>query len=110
MTQTSFQARLERAKKDGRLSTSDLSIWFGRSYHTIRGWLVPRADRARKQGYEPWGPQADSVYQSLALLEACIKRKRGLPVPVELSPVERRDHVTRVRHDLNGRLPKARSA
>jgi hypothetical protein len=110
MTTPSFQARLERAKKDGRLSTSDLSIWFGRSYHTIRGWLVPRADRARKQGYEPWGPQADAAYRSLALLEDHIRRKRGFPVPLELSPVERQIHVKRVRHGLNGRLPKTRSA
>jgi len=106
----SFNERLARAKKDGRLSTSDLSIWFGRSYHTIRGWLVPRADRDRKQGYEPWGPQADAAYKSLELLEQSIRRKRGFPVPLELSPIERQNHVKRVRHGLNGRLSKTRSA
>lgn len=110
MNRDSFQSRLERAKKDGRLSTSDLSIWFGRSYHTIRGWLVPRADRDRKQGYEPWGPQAEFAYKSLELLEQSIKKKRGFPVPLELSPVERQIHVKRVRHGLNGGISKARSA
>ena len=71
---------------------------------------MPRADRERKQGYEPWGPQADAAYCSLELLEQSIRRKRGFPVPLELSPIERQTHVKRVRHGLNGRLPKTRSA
>jgi hypothetical protein len=99
MKKSSFKTRLERVKKQGSLTTADLSILLGRPYHTVRGWL---------QGYEPWGPHGEESRRLLSKVESTIKKRRGLPVPVRLSPIERRDHVTQVRHDIDGRLSQAR--
>ena len=97
----SFQKRLERVKRDGSLTTADLSVWFDRPYATVRGWL---------QGYDPWGPHGEESARLLGVLENAIKKRRGFPVPVRLSPIARREHVQQVRHALNGGLPQARLA
>ena len=118
MNRDSFQSRLERAKNKGKLSTADLSIWFARPYHTVRGWLVPRSDRKRGEGYEPWGPQADNAHRLLDTLEQVIRLDVSLPVPDTLSPLERqayikkirRQYVRQVKHDYYSRLSETRSA
>lgn len=99
-----FQSRLEHVSKAGLLTTADLATWFGRPYHTVRGW------RTNPAHYRPWGPNGREAERLLDLLEHAIKRKRGFPVPINLSPVERRAHVGRMRHELDTRLSKARSA
>jgi hypothetical protein len=40
-----FHKRLKRAKRRGKLRTSDLARWFGRPYTTVDSWL--------KRGCEP---------------------------------------------------------
>lgn len=101
MTTANVQTRLKRAMLAGSLTVADLSTWFARPYATVRGWL---------QGYEPWGPHGEESRRLLALLEQAIKRRRGFPVPVQMSPIERRNHVRQVRHDLDGGFFKARAA
>ena len=96
-----FKTRLERAKKQGRLTTADLSTWFGRPYHTVRGWL---------EGHEPWGPNGEESIRLMAILERAIKKHKGFPVPVHLSPQQRRAYVEARRHDLDGGLSRACAA
>ena len=97
----SVEARLKRAMLAGSLTTADLSIWFARPYATVRGWL---------QGYEPWGPHGEESRRLLGVLEQAIQSYRGFPVPVHLSPIERRKHMKRLRHGLDGRFSQTRSA
>lgn len=101
MTKT-FQQRLERAKKSGSLTTADLSIWFARPYATVRGWI--------ENGYEPWSVHEGEISRLLDVLETAIRKKRGFPLPSKLSPFERREHVTRMRHELNGGLSQTRAS
>lgn len=96
------QARLRRAMQTGSLTVADLSTWFARDYHTVHGWV--------EKGRQPWGPNGDQSLQLLGLLEQAIKQKRGFPVPVSLSPSERRRHMRLARERLNGAVPKTRSA
>jgi hypothetical protein len=110
MKKRSFQARLERVKKQGSLTTADLSILLRRPYHTIRGWLYPRRDRGCTDAYKPWGALGDEAERFLSAVEKAIEQRRGFPVPYALSPPERLRYVTRISHDLNGRLPKTHSA
>ena len=98
----SFHTRLVRAKKNASLTPSDLSIWFARPYGTIRGWL--------EQGYEPWGPNGDAARTMLSHLEDALKRHDGFPVPVHLTPVQRREHVKRIRKYVDGRVLKVGTA
>ena len=96
-----FHTRLEKAKKQGRLTTADLSRWFGRPYHTVRGWL---------EGHEPWGPNGEESIRLMAILERAITKRKGFPVPVHLSITERRAYIEARRHDLNGGLSRTRTA
>jgi hypothetical protein len=97
----SFQSRLKQVSKAGLLTTADLSTWFGRPYATVRGWL---------QGYEPWGPNGEEARRALGVLERAVKAHKGFPVPVHLSPIARREHVRRMRHELNVGLPATHPA
>jgi hypothetical protein len=97
-----FHTRLRRAQKLASLTPADLSIWFARPYGTIRGWL--------EQGYEPWGPNGDVARYMLDLLEHAITRRNGFPVPVQLTPVQRREHVKRIRKYVDGRVLKVGAA
>jgi hypothetical protein len=97
-----FKTRLERAKKQGRLTTADLATWFERPYPTVRSWLL--------KGREPWGPNGEDSLRLMAILERAIKNKRGFPVPIRLSPSNRRAYVEARRHDLDGRVPRACAA
>ena len=96
------QARLKHAMETGSLTVADLSIWFARDYHTVHGWI--------EKGREPWGPNGEASLRMLAVLEQAIKQRRGFPIPLHLSPPERRAHMIKVRRELDGSLSKARSA
>ena len=96
-----FNERLERVRTTGQLTTADLSIWFERPYSTVHAWLA--------RGYEPWGAHADEATRLLKLLERAIARRK-FPMPYQLSPLERREHVQQVRHALNGGLSQTRLA
>ena len=85
-----FVRRLNSAKENGRLTTTDLSIWFERPYHTVRGWL---------EGKEPWGVYAEDVSRHLDILEKLIAKRNGFPVPAVLSPSDRRKHMKKARHE-----------
>lgn len=97
----SFSTRLQKVKKAGLLTTADLSLWFDRPYPTVRGWL---------DGYEPWGPNGDRARHLLDIIESAVEHRRGFPVPVHLSPSDRREHMRRVKNDHGARLPKTHSA
>jgi hypothetical protein len=104
MGQQSFRRRLESAAQSGKMTTADLSVWFARPYATVRGWLT------NPHHYVPWGPDGDEAQRLLTILERAIKRKDGFPVPLNLAPLGRRLHVTRMRHELDGRLSPTRAA
>lgn len=106
MGKDSFQARLDRAKRDGNLTTADLAIWFGRPYHTVRGWLEPRSDRDRRKGYEPWGPHREEAMRRLVNLERFVRHNKSSYV---MGPRERAQWLTQVAREFNGALPKAHS-
>ena len=96
------QQRLRRVMADGRLTVADLSTWFGRDYHTVHGWV--------EKGRHPWGPNGASSLCLLEALERAIKQKRGFPVPLQLSPLERRTYMKQVRRDFDRGVSKTRSA
>ena len=100
----SFRTRLERAAQTGKMTTADLAIWFARPYATVRGWLT------NPHHYVPWGPDGEEARRLLTILESAIKRREGFPVPLHLSPLGRRMHVQRMRHELDGRLSATRAA
>lgn len=100
----SFRSRLEHAARSGKMTTADLSVWFARPYATVRGWLT------NPHHYVPWGPDGEEAERILSVLEQAIKSKQGFPVPLNLSPLGRRLHVTRMRHELDGSLPATRAA
>src|SRR5712691_895829 len=100
MGQQSFRSRLEHVAQSGKMTTADLSAWFARPYATVRGWLI------NPHHYVPWGPDGEEAQRLLEVLEKAIRHRRGFPVPLSLSPLGRRMHVTRIRHELNGGLPQ----
>ena len=75
------------------MTTADLSIWFARPYPTVRDWL---------EGREPWGPNGQEAYRRLVILENVILGKDMFPVPVELKPKERCEHMKAARHEHIG--------
>jgi hypothetical protein len=96
-----FAQRLETVKNHGLMTTADLARWFDRPYPTVTKWL---------RGHEPWGPNGERARLLLDLLEEKIKARDGFPVPVQLTPVERRDYLQGVRRGIERRLPSAYSA
>ena len=118
MAKVTFQSRLERVKKSGRLTTADLSVLFARPYATVRSWLAGKSlkhrNNARQEGYEPWGPNGEAARAFLPVLERAAQNNKGLPVPVALSPPERVAYVKRLakrlRHDGHRSISSSRSA
>jgi hypothetical protein len=94
-----FQQRIAAVLRDGGLTVMDLSRWFERAYPTVRTW---------QEGREPWGPHGEESRALLTVLEKLIAAGKVLPVPVKLSPRERRVYIERVRDEC--RLSKARPA
>ena len=107
MKNTNFQNRLHAAQVLGNLSVADLSIWFARPYHTVRGWLIPRTDRAREAGYEPWGPHRAEIFRRLENLERFVRHNK---TPYVMGPHERIQWLKQVTRDFNGSISPSRSA
>jgi hypothetical protein len=107
MKKSSFQTRLQAAQVAGNLSTADLAIWFARPYHTVRGWIIPRTDRDRREGYAPWGPHRDEILRRLENLERFVRHNK---TPYVLGPHERIQWLKQVTRDFNGAVSSSRSA
>jgi len=61
-----FQLQLKTAMFHGGLTVADLSIWFGRSYHTVRMWVV--------NGCTPrLPPSAEEAITDMELLEKAVR-------------------------------------
>ena len=91
MTQASFYQRLRSAMESGSLTPSDLARWFDRPYSTVSKWLAEQR--------EPWGPNGERAYHQLTRLEQLIRKRRGFPIPVDLSPTDRVTHLEGVKRD-----------
>lgn len=87
----SFGKRLAICLKEGRMAQGDLRWWFGRSYSTTASWL--------KDDREPRGPAGDEARRRLVLLEKGIAARRGFPIPVTLSSIERPAYIEKMFHD-----------
>jgi hypothetical protein len=94
-----FQERIAAVLRDGGMTIMDLSRWFERAYPTVRTW---------QNGREPWGPHGEESRALLATLESLIAAGEVFPVPVKLSPRQRRAYIERVRDE--SRLLKTHSA
>jgi hypothetical protein len=94
-----FQERIAAVLRDGGMTIMDLSRWFERAYPTVRTW---------QKGREPWGPHGEESRALLVTLEQLIEAGKVFPVPVKLSPRQRRAYIERVRDE--SRLSKTHSA
>ena len=94
----SFAQRLARCAEKGQLTKADLRRWFKRPYSTVETWL----DDHR----EPRGAAGDLARHHLALLERGIAERRGFPVPVELSAIERPHHIEKLYHDISAAVSR----
>ena len=95
-----FSHRLAICLKRGQMAQGDLRWWFGRSYATTASWL--HGTRTPRPG-SPIGVEAE---RRLLLLENAIARKKGFPVPHDLSLTERPHHIEKLYHDNSARVPR----
>jgi hypothetical protein len=99
----SVQDRLTWCLKHGRLTVADLTLWFERSYWTVRNWI--------DGGVEPRGPRTGKMLDELAALERMIKRRRKpFPVPFSVDHFKRPAYIRKARSERHAYLPKRRSA
>ena len=84
-----FQHRANQALRSGRLTIADLSTWFARPYATVRSWVL--------DGRRPWGPHGDEAIKWLGILEQAIAREQRFPMPLNLSPLQRREYIRQSR-------------
>lgn len=106
--QLAFQERLEQAKNSG-VSVADLALWFNRPYHTVRGWLVPRTDRDREGGYEPWGPYRKELLKRMEQLETALTKKEW--IKGQYAPrVKRQKILKALRRECDRAISKTRPA
>ena len=91
---TDFTKRLRWCIKHGDMTVADLHHWFERPRSTVRTWVL----HARIPG----GPAAAKACLLLDLLEGRIKKRRGFPIPADLSWFDRPDYVKKLRHDTAG--------
>ena len=98
---SSFTARLAICLKRGQMAQGDLRWWFDRPYSTTATWL---------RGREPRGPAGDEARRRLTILETAIKNKRGFPIPVSLSSIERPHHIKKLFEDISPRVSKRHPA
>ena len=84
------------------MAQGDLRWWFDRSYSTTASWL--------KDDREPRGPAGDEARRRLAVLETSIEKKRGFPVPVSLSSIERPHYIKKLFNDNSSRVSGKHSA
>lgn len=86
-----FSQRLWSCLERGHMAKADLHHWFDRPRATVRVWLSGQ--------YEPRGPAGDEARRRLDLLERAIATKKGFPVPVKLSSLERPHHIKKTFND-----------
>lgn len=84
--------RLLQCQRQGQLTTADLARWFGRPYHTVRGWL--------EHGYQPRGPQGIEVLRRLEWLEYALSIGYGFPLSLTESQNQRPATIERIRNEL----------
>lgn len=89
---TSFSKTLKDLMQVGDLTYADLHHWFVRPRPTVRAWV--------EREHEPRGPSGSLAWERLRLLERAIKFRQGLPVPRELSCMERPAYIQQVRDGL----------
>lgn len=85
-----FELRLWACLTQGHMTKADLHYWFDRPRATVRTWLA---------GREPRGPAGEEARRRLDLLERAIIAKKGFPVPVKLSSLERPLHIKKTFND-----------
>jgi hypothetical protein len=108
----SFAQRLEAAKRRGRLRTSHLQLWFGRPYHTVRGWMVGRKLKRLngRSGWEPSGPDRAEIDRRLVQLEQAVGNRKYFPIPHGLTYTQQRRHVEGAQRATDRRVPGARAS
>jgi hypothetical protein len=101
-----FAERLAICLRKGQMVQGDLRWWFGRSYATTGAWLKG----SRSPGEERRRAGHDEAWRRLELLEMAIARKKGFPVPHDLSLTERPHHIEKLYHDNCARIPRKNTA
>ena len=100
MTPAEFKRRLDAATRRGRLTASDLAVWFSFPRSTIATWLW-RVSMPRE------GSQFDELQRRLLLLE----QSTAFPVPYEVRKNARRGYIEKAYADAVTRgVPARRSA
>jgi hypothetical protein len=101
-----FEQRLQWCMRNGNLRVADLARWFGRPHGTVRGWALPRNNRA---AMHPSGsePDVEHVHRLLELLELMIRKKAGFPLALGLTPSDRRDNLMGIRAKVMEAKPAA---
>ena len=98
-----FTKRIRWCIKNGDMTVADLHHWFGRPRSTVRTWVL--------DAHTPQGPAGNKAHLLLTLLERRIEKKKGFPIPVDISAHARPDYVRKLRHAATGaRVPAAHSA
>ena len=96
-----IQDRLQWCMKHGRMTVADLALWLERSYPTIRNWV--------SFGVHPHGPRNEKVLEDLEYLEECIRKKRGFPVPFEITHFQRPEYIKGLRDGTDTGFSRSRS-
>jgi hypothetical protein len=94
--------RLNKAMEDGALTKRDLQRWFGRSYATVRCWIIGQQ--------EPWAVWREDVEQKLLALERLVRDRKHLPVPPSYSPADRSELIQALIHERDTAVSRNRSA
>lgn len=84
--------RLAKCQQQGLLTTADLAHWFGRPYHTVRGWVA--------HDYLPRGPQGAEAIRRLEWLEYALSIGYGFPLSLTESQNQRPATIERIRNEL----------
>ena len=97
-----FSERIQKCMDSGRLTGVDLSIWFGRPYHTVRTWRIGK--------HEPWSPWEQEAERCLTVLERLIREHKKFPIPASFKASERQDYMRGLVRERDTRLSQTRSA
>lgn len=87
-----FHEQLGSAAEEAGFTVADLSVWFDRSYATVRYWLIGDPK------YPQTGPRANrkEALKRLLLLEWALKNVEGFPISPRLTRQARADWVRRL--------------
>jgi hypothetical protein len=103
--QEMWAMRLRVAMGQSKMCTADLSVWFDRSYHTVRSWLYDG-----KQPHED-NFRAEDARTRLVLLENIIRRSKrakgfGIPIPTSVPQPLRKAFVKKVYQNATREVPR----